>query len=617
VSRACHLKLRTFDNQEQLPMNKHICHPWRLSAKFAGIASGFLTTIVLILALGWIGQVYAHGDEAVPTVGDKPHAHAGAAAVSVSPVDQAAGDSGPNIQAAEEDEPMVMLHPGLPEPWVIGTSIAILLIALWSLFARLPSEVPARTINLATMPLIGGFVRFVNSSPYPLLAVKVVSVSGFILVVVAGLFGTAFPERNLATTFVWNLWWPLVVVSVLFLGTSWCAICPWDTLASWIVRLRFWRRADPHPGLQRKVPRYMQNVWLALMLFVGLAWLEVGIGVTAKPYITALMAVAMLVLSASYMLVFERKAFCRYACPIGRTLGFYSRLAPISVRPVNQDTCATCKTLECYNGSKDIEPCPTSLVVGRFSQNTNCLSCGNCMQSCPHQNVSWRLRPLGSEAIDQGQARPQWDGAWFMLLLLGITTFHGLTMMPFWGEWVLTIAHTIGETGKSLGSFTLAMLASFGLPVLIYASAVGLTYVADGGKTSYKSLFAAFSFTALPLAFVYHLSHNLDHLSRESVNVFTMLLNPLGTGIAAMSPMERHERMMSPIFPDVAMFTAQAGLMVLGFWLAVQIIRHRGRDKLDGGTDLRGWRLLPMLGFVGAVTAMNLWLMAQEMEMRF
>ncbi|OHC70537.1 MAG: hypothetical protein A2045_14155 [Rhodocyclales bacterium GWA2_65_20] len=510
-----------------------------------------------------------------------------------------------------------MLHPGVPEPWIVGTSIAVFVIALWALLARLPSAVPLRSFNLATLPLIGRFIRFLNDGPYPLLAVKLVSVAGFLLVVYAGLFGTPFPERNLATTFVWNLWWPLVVVSVLFLGTVWCAICPWDTLSNWIVRLRLWRRASPHPGLQGKVPRYLQNVWLALLLFVGLAWLEVGIGVTAKPFATALMALAMLVLSIGYLLVFERKAFCRYACPVGRTLGFYARLAPISVRPVNQDTCATCKTLECYHGSKDIEPCPTSLVVGRFSQNTNCLSCGNCMQSCPHKNVSWRLRPLGSEAIDQDQARPQLDGAWFMLLLLGITTFHGLTMMPFWSEWVLAIAGAIGETGKPLASFTLAMFASFFLPVLIYAATVALTYFGDRGKTSYKELFATFSFAALPLAFGYHLAHNLDHLSRESVNVIAMVLNPLGTGLAALSPSDRHNQMMDPLFPDELMFTLQAGLVVLGFWLAVQIIRHRGRDKLAGGTALRGWRLLPMLVFVGAITAMNLWLMAHDMEMRF
>jgi polyferredoxin len=596
-----------------------------------------LVAAMLLLAQGWGGNAFAHSSHnaATPAAITKPQPAAPsapgvAAGADVSegsgklaPVAEGGGAQAPANgehggaaeAAAESDEGMSMLHPGLPTSWLVPTTIAIFAIALWSLFARLPSETPARTANLATLPLIGPVVRFINRSPYPLLVIKFVSVAVFLLVIVAGLFGTAYPEHNLATALVWNLWWPLVVVSVLFLGTAWCAICPWNTLSNWMVRLRLWRRADPHPGLNRKVPRYLQNVWFALLMFVGLTWLETGIGVTSRPFATALMALAMLVLSVIFLLAFERKAFCRYVCPVGRTLGYYARLAPVAVRPVNQTTCDSCKTLECYNGSKEIEPCPTHLVVGRFSQNTNCLSCGNCMQSCPYQNVSWQLRPMGSEAKDQ--ARPQWDGAWFMLALLGITTFHGLTMMEFWEEWVAAIAGFIGEGGQRLFSFTLAMLGSSAVLLLVYAAAVGLAYLANRRKTAYKSLFTAFSFAALPLAFVYHMAHNLDHLSRETADLISLFLNPLGTGLAPLSSMDRHEQMMSPIIPDYAMYTMQAMLMVLGFWLAVQIVRHRTRGSLVVTGGLSSWRLLPILAFVGAITGMNLWLMAQGMLMRF
>jgi hypothetical protein len=134
---------------------------------------------------------------------------------------------------------------------------------------------------------------------------------------------------------------------------------------------------------------------------------------------------------------------------------------------------------------------------------------------------------------------------------------------------------------------------------------------------SYKALYAAFSFAALPLAFAYHLAHNLDHLSRESIDVFSLLLNPLGGGVLPRTMAERHEQMMAPLFPDEVMFTLQAVLMVLGFWLALQIVRHRGRERFGKGAALRGWRLLPMLTFIASITALNLWLMAQDMEMRF
>ncbi|WP_420474575.1 4Fe-4S binding protein [Noviherbaspirillum sp. ST9] len=576
---------------------------------------------MLLLAQGWSGSALAHTEHGLAPVPAKTQKAAPAPAAPVQVDDGAVAPEPVPAAAAEEevypDEPMEMLHPGLPEEWRIPAGIVMFAITLWALFARFPAESSPKSINLAAAPLVGGIVRFLNRSPYPLLSMKVVSVGVFLMVVVAGLFGTTFAEHNLATALVWNLWWPLVVVSVLFLGTAWCAICPWNTLANWLVRWRLWRRRDPHPGRNRKVPRYLQNVWPALFMFMGLTWLETGIGVTGWPLATALMAIIMLVLSVIFMLLYERKAFCRYACPVGRTLGYYSRLAPVSVRPVEQSTCDTCKTLECYNGSKDIEPCPTHLVVGRFSQNTNCLSCGSCMLSCPKQNVTWRLRPLGSEAKDQSQARPQWDGAWFMLALLGITIFHGLTMMEFWGEWVGMLAGLIGETGKPLISFTVAMLGVCGAVVVAYAAAIGLAWLGNGRRTPFKTLFVSFAFVTLPLAFVYHLAHNLDHLSRESANLVQLFTNPLGTGLAALSASAKHDMMMDPILPEFAVFTLQAGLMVLGFWLAVQIVRHRARGQLDAASGVRSWRLLPLVAFIAAITSTAMWLMAQGMVMRF
>lgn len=354
----------------------------------------------------------------------------------------------------------VMLHPGLPAAWLAAIGALVAAIAVWTLTARVPQDVQARTVNLAALPVVGPLVRFLNRSPCPLLGMRIVSVGVMLVVIAAGFFGNVSPERNFATSFVWTIWWPLVVVSVLFVGSAWCAVCPWDTLATWLVRRRWWRRAEPHPGLNLKVPPYLRHVWIALLMFVVLTWLEFGAGVTTIPFMTALLAVLMIVLSVGFLLVFERKAFCRYACPVGRTLGLYSRLAPVAVRPLKQATCDRCETMECYNGSKQIEPCPTNLTVGRFNQNTFCLSCGNCALSCPHQNVSWRLRTMGSEAREQ--AVPQWDAAWFMLVLVGITSFHGLTMIPRWNDWVMAIARTTGEMGDLYVSFTLGMLGMRG-----------------------------------------------------------------------------------------------------------------------------------------------------------
>ncbi|MBF0311638.1 MAG: hypothetical protein HQL56_19170, partial [Magnetococcales bacterium] len=508
-----------------------------------------------------------------------------------------------------------MTHPGLPTRWIFPALGIMGLMLLFLLLGGTPVLQPLRSLNLAQVPLVGALVRLLNNSPWPLVALKIFSVSCFLWVVLAGLFGTLLPERNLATVFVWNFWWPLVVVSVFFIGSAWCAFCPWDTIASWVVRRRLWKRVLPHPGYNLKVPAALRNVYPALILFMGLTWLELGIGVTTQPRMTAFLALVMVFLSLTGLVLFERKAFCRYFCPVGRTLGFYSRLAPIEVRSQNESLCASCKTMECYNGSETIEPCPTHLTVGRFSQNTNCLSCGNCVLSCPYDNVSWRLRPLGSEA--KFQARPLWDATWFMLALLGITSFHGVTMMSFWEGWVVRVAGWIGETGQLIGSFTILMLAGFGVPILFYAAAIGLTWWLSPKGTRYERLFLALPFSSLPLAFTYHLAHNMDHLFREGGDLGSLVVNPLGTGLEAMSGMERHQLMMTTLFPQDVLFAVQTGLMLIGFWLSVQILRHRAVGVLAGGASLSGVRLLPMAGFMTLIAGFNFWLLSHEMVMRF
>ncbi len=95
-----------------------------------------------------------------------------------------------------------------------------------------------------------------------------------------------------------------------------------------------------------------------------------------------------------------------------------------------------------------------------------------------------------------------------------------------------------------------------------------------------------------------------------------MFRNPLGTDMAPLSVMEKHARHFEMLISQDTLFAVQAGLMVFGFWIAVQIVRHRGRTLLVAGSHRGGWRLAPMLGFVVLITGFHLWLLSQPMIMR-
>jgi len=509
---------------------------------------------------------------------------------------------------------MIMTHPGLPAAWLWFALFAMSVALGRILFTDVKAVKQTGFIAVEKIPLLGQVARLFSKSPWPLIILKFISVALFLMVIAAGLFGTPIPERNLATTLTWTIWWSGLIIAVFFLGSAWCAVCPWDTIASWLVKHRLWRRADPSSSLGLRMPKMWRNTWPALIMFVGLTWLELGVGVTTNPYATALLSLVMIVLATVYMAVFEGKAFCKHVCPVGRTVGFYAQLSMLELRPRQQAICADCETLECYHGTDDIEPCPTHLVMGTLTQSTYCTLCSACTMSCPHQNVGWRVRSPATEAIQY--ARPHFDEAWFMLGLLGLTTFHGITMMEFWEQGLSSFGQWIDDSGQLILSFSLGMLIVFFTPILLYALLLKVMQQLIPVVVNFKKIFSTLAFISLPLAFVYHIAHNLNHLIRESRGFTDVLMNPFGRDALPLSSAELHLRHMNPLISEQLLYGLQAGLMIFGFWLALQILQRRTGELLNNKIELRGYYLLPGIVFIMSVTAFNLWLLVQPMTMR-
>lgn len=502
-----------------------------------------------------------------------------------------------------------VLHPGLPSAWAAAAFLLMVLLAAPGLRPGSVSEKSFRGRSLASLPLLGPLLRRVTAQPWLLAGLRVFSVAVFLLVIAAGLFGTPLPERNLATVLTWTFWWTGVVLAVLLLGSAWCAVCPWDALAAWLVRRRLWQRGAPHTSLSLPFPAWARNLWPALAMFVGLTWLELGVGVTTSPYATAVLGLLMVLLATASLALFERKGFCRYVCPIGRTLGSYSTVVPVALRPVDPDVCARCTTLECYHGNAQVEPCPTHLVIGRTRQNQHCTSCGACTQSCPHDNISWHTRPLADEAMHHTRAHG--DGAWFVLGLVALTSFHGITMLPYWEGWMVQTGRLLGDSGQLLRSFSLGMALSLALPVALFATVIWLTRRLGAVDLPYRRLFNHLALATLPLAFAYHLAHNLSHLLRESRGALTVFANPFGNATQPLSLAERHVRML-PLIPAPWLYGLQIVLLVLGLWLAIRVLRQRAARLGLAGGMVR----LPLLAFLLGVSALNLWLLCQPMVMR-
>src|SRR3989338_7415652 len=250
----------------------------------------------------------------------------------------------------------------------------------------------------------------------------------FCFIIYAGLFGHGI--INIAPILTWTIWWAGLVFLILFFGKAWCFFCPLDFMATLFQHLKPFGVSNAPFTLGLKWPPWLKNIYLAIGLFILLTWFELGFKVTASPRSTAFLGILMVCLSIVPALIFEKRSFCKYACLVGRISGLYAMFSPVEVRSKDLSVCTACRTKDCFAGNDRGNPCPTSLVIPQIRENTYCILCTECVRSCPHDNVAVNIRPVAADLRRFKTARP--DEAWLAVILLALTSFHGLTMTPLW-----------------------------------------------------------------------------------------------------------------------------------------------------------------------------------------
>jgi len=155
------------------------------------------------------------------------------------------------------------------------------------------------------------------------------------------------------------------------------------------------------------------------------------------------------------------------------------------------------------------------------------------------------------------------------------------------------------------------VLAVAGLPVCPCLGAHDFV-LRNNNSGGFRKVFSGLAFVSLPLAFAYHLAHNLNHFVRESSDWAAIMANPLGRDDYSLTMAEKHMRNVNIMIPEEVLFGLQAGLMLAGFIIAVMVIRHRG-FRLFAAERLQ---LLPVLLFAMAVTGFDLWMLVQPMTIR-
>jgi len=354
----------------------------------------------------------------------------------------------------------------------------------------------------------------------------------FVLAIIAGLFGTPAGNRNFGIVFVWIVWWGLLILLLVpFAGRLWCTMCPIPAPGEWIQRRSL---VQPRPGsrlytLGLKWPRKLRNIWLQNFGFLAVALFSIVILTT--PAITAFVLLGFVLVAIVTSLLFERRTFCRYLCPVGGFIGLYSQAAPVEIRVKDQAVCAGHREKTCYTGNEEGYGCPWMLFPGSLTANTYCGMCTECLKTCPHDNVALFVRPPTAELWQRADRRV--DEAFKGLIMLACAFIYSAVLIGPWGFLKQTAA-AVGPPGwfayaAAFLALNLAVLPGlFWLAVRIGGRLSGRGREQGGNRP--RKLFADYAAVLVPLGLAAWAAFSLSFVLVNLSYAWSVPSDPLGWG---------------------------------------------------------------------------------------
>jgi hypothetical protein len=239
------------------------------------------------------------------------------------------------------------------------------------------------------------------------------------------------------------------------------------------------------------------------------------------PNVTAIVLAVMLMTAIGLSAVFERRAFCRYLCPVGGFIGLYAQAAPIELRIKSKPVCVACNGKPCYNGSEAGYGCPWDVFPGGLSKNTYCGLCLECLRTCPHENIAISLRPF---AADLDRPSAHLDEAFKAFVMLGSAMIYAAVLLGPWGA-LKQAAYGIGTGPWYVYAIGFLLFICLVLPVL-FALCVG----PFGNISSFKQHFARLATTLIPLGLMAWVAFSLSFVLTNATYIVAALSDPLGFG---------------------------------------------------------------------------------------
>jgi len=421
----------------------------------------------------------------------------------------------------------------------------------------------------------------------------------FTIIILSGLFGTPVGNRNFSIIFVWIVWWALLIMVLVPLGARlWCTMCPLPAIGEWVQRGSLVLRRHKRPlGLGRPWPKPLRNIWLQNFSFLGVAMFSALI--LTRPQVTAWLLLGFILVALGLALVFQRRAFCRYVCPVSGFIGLYAGVAPVELRVKDPEVCLDHCGKQCLRGSAAGHGCPWMEYPGTLSRNAYCGMCTECIKTCPTGNIALNLRPFGADLLVPVR---HLDEAFKGFIMLVAALAYSMVFLGPWGwlkDWAnLGSGNVLHFLGYIAGLAAVTLVIAPGL--FLGASWAGLR-LSGAHSPSLRRVFVTFSYATVPLGLMAWIAFTLSFVFINISYAIPLISDPLGWGWNLLGTAGYP---WTPYVPQALPYL-QVPILLGGLVLSL-LLGHR--LALENFPDYRQARraLLPVAAFLTGVTLLFL-----------
>lgn len=463
--------------------------------------------------------------------------------------------------------------------------------------------------DIASLP----HVRKILKSRLIPFSLIVFNLAFFSIILLAGITGgLSAGNYNFGIMFVWILWWVLLMlILVPLLSRFWCSMCPLPAFGEWIQRTGFIRVNNKLAGLQKKWPKKLKNMWLMNFLFLGTTYTSGFL--TTRPISTFILLMTIILGSIMLSVMFEKRSFCLYVCPVSGFQGLYSNMGMTEIRAKDSQVCRNhnvstrARALECdyqmrdcVRGNERGYACPwNEKPFNNQRRNTYCGMCFECFKTCPYDNMAFNVRPPAVDLLlDKKRGL---DEAWKSFMMMGIAMFFFLIMQGPFGflkDWA---------NGKTLTGYLsyIAIHASFNMlifPAIFFIFAYVSNAVVDK-KVSLRNVFINFSYTLVPLGLMAWIGFSLGIIFANGSYIIHVISDPFAWGWNLFGTAN---------FPWTPFLTGyvpymQIAMLLLGLALSLdvgmKISKQTYKNKDDGVIGF-----YPIAAFLAILTIFLIWL---------